>query len=117
MNNLPLTKPVPQYEVEMGMTGPMGVHDTMRLGRNQIRSNLAPIHPVEQIQSTHANAQDEIRLTMLASVSGMHAPMRIRMERALVTMPNRMPCISRTNLGLQTLMGRDETIDYCDYLN
>eukprot|EP00123_Amoebidium_parasiticum_P019299 comp24482_c0_seq1/m.46731 comp24482_c0_seq1/g.46731 ORF comp24482_c0_seq1/g.46731 comp24482_c0_seq1/m.46731 type:complete len:141 (-) comp24482_c0_seq1:53-475(-) len=119
MNNLPGLKASAHYEGQMGVeAGAFGVRDTLRMGPGgNVKAALGACHPVEVIQKTHMAAHDEIRLAMLGTVAGQHAAMRVRMERSLVAMPMRMPGVQHHNVGLETLLGLDETIDYTDFFN
>ncbi|KAL9716013.1 hypothetical protein Ac2012v2_000457 [Leucoagaricus gongylophorus] len=51
------------------------------------------------------------KLTMLRNTFGMHAPMRLLMERQAVSSTRTLP---QSNLHLDILMGRDEVIEPID---
>jgi proteasome maturation protein len=53
---------------------------------------------------------------MLAAVHGTHAPMRLEMEQAILSQFQRLPGLKSNFVGLETLLGRDEEIDFGDYL-
>ena len=64
------------------------------------------------------NTQEELKMNMARNMYGMHAPIKLAMERSLVIKargPSMLP--QRSNLGLDILMGKDETIDFEDFLN
>lgn len=57
-------------------------------------------------------------MNMARNTYGMHAPIKMAMERSLVIKargPSMLP--RHSNLGLDILMGKDETIDFEDFLN
>ena len=53
---------------------------------------------------------------MLGQMYGKHLPMQIRMECDILSQVQRLPGLPNSNLGLETILGRDETIDFEDYL-
>ena len=60
----------------------------------------------------------ELKMNMARNMYGMHAPIKMAMERSLVVKargPSMLP--RRSNLGLDILNGKDETIDFEDFLN
>lgn len=57
-------------------------------------------------------------MNMARNMYGMHAPIKMAMERSLVIQargPSMLP--QRSNLGLDILAGKDESIDFEDFLN
>ena len=74
--------------------------------------------------------QDNLKLTMMRNLHGLHAPMRTLMERKMVTMVSglsfalgvlwcsfkpwknpHMPAFPQSNIHLDILMGRDEVVE------
>ena len=53
---------------------------------------------------------------MMAAAHGSHLPMQIRMELETVCQSRRLPGMPTCNIAAETILGRDETIDYEDYL-
>ena len=53
---------------------------------------------------------------MMAQAHGAHLPMQIRMELETVCQSRRLPGMPTSNLAAECLLGRDETIDFEDYL-
>ncbi|KAF8746280.1 hypothetical protein AX14_000075 [Amanita brunnescens Koide BX004] len=79
--------------------------------------------PVLQVSQFNSNldrldswnsAQDNLRLNLKRDIYGMHAPMRLLMERKLVAPNPHMSVLPRSNLHLDILMGRDEAIEPVD---
>lgn len=62
------------------------------------------------------DTEEQMRLTMHRRAFGLHAPLRLQMEKALVNQVRRIPVLPTSNLGLEILEGRDQTIDYEDFL-
>ena len=73
-------------------------------------------HPVEAIQQNWLRDQLETKHMIMAHTYGMHLPMRIRMELDILSQAKRLPGIRSSNVGAETILGRDETIDFEDYL-
>ncbi|KAG0050381.1 hypothetical protein BGZ83_004846 [Gryganskiella cystojenkinii] len=96
-----------------------GLHDTMRFGMRQIASEVTAKHPLENRLAEWDNTQLELKMSMARNMYGMHAPIKMAMERSLVTKArgiSMLPQKSR-NLGEEILLGRDESIDFEDFLN
>ncbi|CAG8777758.1 8257_t:CDS:2, partial [Acaulospora morrowiae] len=94
-----------------------GVHDTFRYGVKSIESELLPAHPLENRLKQWEETQTNLKLTMQRRIYGIHAPVRHLMERSIVSKMQRLPVLPSSNLGLEILMGKDETIDFEDFLN
>jgi len=52
----------------------------------------------------------------MGNVYGTHLPMRVRIEMNILSQVQRLPGLPSHHVGLDTIMGRDETIDFEDYL-
>lgn len=76
--------------------------------------------------------QWELKLNLARQAYGMHAPIKLMMERNIVEkvkttlylndytniiQRQRVPVMPSSNLHLDILLGKDETIDYEDFLN
>ncbi|KAJ3179753.1 hypothetical protein HDU85_004754 [Gaertneriomyces sp. JEL0708] len=101
---------------EVGRGTEFGVHDTLREGFRSVRSEVMPRHPIDEIQENWKETQDKLRMDMHRRTFGIHAPLRLQMEKAIVSQPRRIPVLPQTNLALEILEGRDTTIDYEDFL-
>lgn len=60
--------------------------------------------------------QLETKHYIMAQAHGAHLPMQIRMELETVCQSRRLPGIPTSNLGAECLLGRDETIEFEDFL-
>merc|ERR1712014_95424 len=76
-------------------------------------------HPVEKliIESNRRGEQQEMQ--RLALVHGAHAPIRMKMERELLSQFQRLPVsgIPSSLAGLETVMDMDDEIEFEDILN
>lgn len=91
----------------------------MRFGMRQIASEVTAKHPLENRLAEWDNTQLELKMSMARNMYGMHAPIKMAMERSLVTKArgvSMLPQKSRS-LGEEILLGKDEFIDFEDFLN
>ncbi|KAF8320518.1 proteasome maturation factor UMP1, partial [Cantharellus anzutake] len=91
-----------------------GVHDSLRYGTRSLVTEINATHSHQKRLDSWEETQDNLRLSMHRNVFGMHAPMRQLMERKIVSAIPHMPTIARSNIHLDILMGRDETLDVSD---
>ncbi|CDH58402.1 proteasome maturation factor ump1 [Lichtheimia corymbifera JMRC:FSU:9682] len=95
----------------------LGGHDALRYGTRSIKTEVLPGHPLEQRLDQWQESQWELKLNMARQVHGMHAPIKMMMEKEIVSKRQRMPVMPSSNLHLDILMGKDESIDFEDFLN
>ena len=62
------------------------------------------------------NNQLDTKHFLMAQAYGTHLPMQIRMECETVAQSRRLPGMTNCNIAMETLLGRDETIEFEDYL-
>eukprot|EP00918_Siedleckia_nematoides_P055105 GHVU01120173.1.p1 GENE.GHVU01120173.1~~GHVU01120173.1.p1 ORF type:complete len:153 (+),score=22.78 GHVU01120173.1:66-461(+) len=74
-------------------------------------------HAVELIQTNTLAARERERMQTEAKIYGMHAPIRMLMERNLLAQTHRLPTLPSAHLGLQTVMGIDDELDVEEVLN
>jgi len=93
-------------------------NDLLRTGpKTFLESNNAAVHPVAVIQNNHENNQIEIQRNSLSNLFGTHLPLRLQMEQQILTQFQRLPGLHSEFVGLETLMGDDEDIQFEDFLN
>ncbi|KAK9762001.1 hypothetical protein K7432_012666 [Basidiobolus ranarum] len=93
------------------------VHDTLRHGFKSVASEVTAGHPLEAKLKNWDETQTNLKLNMQRQLYGIHAPVRILMERDIVSRNQRLPVLPSSNIGLDILTGKDEHIDFEDYLN
>ncbi|KAH9912114.1 proteasome maturation factor UMP1 [Epithele typhae] len=86
-----------------------GLHDTLKYGP---RSIAAEVHTTSKWEAT----QDNLKLQMQRQIFGLHMPMRLLMERKIVSQNAHIPIFPQSNLHLEILMGRDETLECADFM-
>ncbi|KAJ7596837.1 proteasome maturation factor UMP1 [Mycena floridula] len=93
-----------------------GLHNTLEHGPRTIAAEIKTSSGLKARLENWDETQDNLRLTMQRNIYGMHAPMRLLMERKLVSHNPTMPGLPQSNVHLDILMGRDETIDLSDVM-
>eukprot|EP00002_Diphylleia_rotans_P016173 TRINITY_DN3141_c0_g1_i1.p1 TRINITY_DN3141_c0_g1~~TRINITY_DN3141_c0_g1_i1.p1 ORF type:complete len:124 (+),score=21.57 TRINITY_DN3141_c0_g1_i1:80-451(+) len=91
--------------------------DPLTHGISSVRSETTAMHPVEAAQKTFLSRQSQTQDQMLARTYGSHFPMRINMEKQILSQMQRLPGLHSEFVGLSTLLDLDETIQYEDFLN
>jgi len=95
----------------------LGLHDTLRYGPRSLATEARTRTELPSRLSKWEETQDNAKLTMLRNVHGLHAPARLLMERNIVSHSPHMPALPQTNLHLDILMGRDETLSPGDFFS
>jgi len=80
------------------------------------RSKLTVGHPLEASEKTYHGRLEQMDFAMLRKVQGMHAPLRLQMERNATRKVGHLPFLPRHNASYNVLIGKDETIDFDDFL-
>ncbi|KAJ6573967.1 proteasome maturation factor UMP1 [Mycena vulgaris] len=92
----------------------LGLHDTLQYGPRSIAAEIKTEGGLRERLENWEETQDNLKLTLQRNLHGMHAPMRLLMERKIVAASPHMPAMAHSNLHLDILMGRDETIEPVD---
>ncbi|KAJ3194476.1 hypothetical protein HK101_002635 [Irineochytrium annulatum] len=94
-----------------------GVHDTFREGPRTVRSEIIAGHPLEHRLAEWEPTQEKLKMNLLRRAHGLHMPIRLQMEKALLTQETRrIPVLKSSNLALDILAGKDTSIDFEDFL-
>lgn len=104
-------------DVTLPNTGEYGFYDMMLTGLPNTRNKVVPCHPVEEIQKNFKQKNEEMNFSTLRKIQGIHAPLKLKMERIAVSKVGHLPCLPSSNLMLDTLTGQDELVDFGDILN
>ncbi|KAK0506522.1 proteasome maturation factor UMP1-domain-containing protein [Armillaria luteobubalina] len=94
--------------------GTLGLHDTLQYGPRTIAAEVKTEGGLKGRLESWEETQDNLKLTIQRNIYGLHAPMRHLMERRIVIDSPHMPALPQSNLHLDILMGRDETIAPAD---
>ncbi|KAI0932822.1 hypothetical protein AcW1_000164 [Taiwanofungus camphoratus] len=93
-----------------------GLHDTLQYGPRSIAAEVVKKDSVRERLENWEATQDNMKLTMQRNIFGLHMPMRTLMERKIVAHNPHMPALPQSNLHLDILMGRDETLQCADFM-
>ncbi|CAE7161702.1 unnamed protein product [Rhizoctonia solani] len=93
----------------------LGLHDTLRYGPRTLATEIAGANTIRNRIENWEATQDNLKLNLRRNVYGMHAPVRLLMERKAVFKNPHMPAMPQSNIHLDILMGRDETLDVGDF--
>ncbi|KAJ3354705.1 hypothetical protein GGF32_002384 [Allomyces javanicus] len=93
-----------------------GVVDTLRYGLASVKQQVSAHHPLERVLAQADDLQFQRSLALQRTVYGLHAPLRLQMERTLVNLKPAIPGMPSRNLALEVLSGKDETLDVEDFL-
>merc|ERR1719318_799326 len=97
--------------------GNYGVQDRLVAGTSQARDELSSAHPLEYSEKNFHKNEEQREFSMLRNTQGIYAPLRLQMERNVAKQMQRLPCLPSSNLTLDILTGRADTIEYEDFLN
>merc|ERR1711980_38186 len=103
----------------VGIESAYDVKDAMVFGLNSCKKEniLSSEHPLQSALEKHATKQQELELGMLKKLQGIHAPLRLHMEKMAVKDIGHLPCLHRHNALLDALTGNDMTMEFEDFLN
>ncbi|RKP38163.1 proteasome maturation factor UMP1 [Dimargaris cristalligena] len=115
---IPQGTTIPQASIAATATE-YGTHDTLRHGLRTLQHEIVATHPLEAPLKDWHRTRDQLHLNLQRRMYGLHAPLRLTMERRIVANINRFQnpaSLKHSNLGLDILTGRDETLDVEDFL-
>ncbi|OCH85609.1 proteasome maturation factor UMP1 [Obba rivulosa] len=110
--------PTPKTASLADTANSFGLHDTLQYGPRSFAAEVTATRTSglkDRLDNWDAT-QDNLRLVMERNVYGMHMPMRRLMERKLVSHNPHMPALRQSNVHLDVLMGRDETLQPADFM-
>ena len=94
-----------------------GLPNSMLHGPTTVRDGLQMSHPLEHTERKWHEYKDKMDFVMLRNLQGVHAPLRLQMERKSASQVSRLPFLQSSNLMLDSLTGKLDTIEYEDILN
>ncbi|EIM92505.1 proteasome maturation factor UMP1 [Stereum hirsutum FP-91666 SS1] len=93
----------------------LGLHDSLQYGPRSLAAEVKSTDFIRARLENWEETQDNMMLTMQRNIYGLHAPMTTLMERKIVSVNPHMPALAQSNIHLDILMGRDETLDVADF--
>ncbi|MQL70809.1 hypothetical protein Taro_003128 [Colocasia esculenta] len=98
------------------VTGIQG--DALRFGLNGVKSEIVGVHPLQSLQQSTKRTHEEMRRTALANVYGAAFPLKMDLDRQILSRFQRPPgALSSSMLGLEVLTGSLDEFGFEDYLN
>nr|CAG4649845.1 EOG090X0J8E [Scapholeberis mucronata]SVE94005.1 EOG090X0J8E [Scapholeberis mucronata] len=85
--------------------------------KNRALDGITFAHPLQEALKKHDKKKEDIDMRILRSMQGLHAPMRLQMEKQSLKNIGHLPCLHRHNALLDALTGKDTTLDFEDFLN
>ncbi|XP_059480602.1 proteasome maturation protein [Neocloeon triangulifer] len=102
----------------MKSTGTYEVPSVMAYGLPSTANKLSQAHPLETSERNFSANQEKAEMRVLRATQGMHAPLRIQMEKKAASLAGgRLPFMTSERLALQVLNGTDTSIAFQDVLN
>ncbi|KAI9512292.1 proteasome maturation factor UMP1 [Russula earlei] len=95
----------------------LGLHDTLKYGPRSLADEIKSTNPLQERLEKWDDTQRNLKLTMHRNIYGLHAPIRQLMERKVVSYDPHMPAMPQSNIHLDILEGRDETLDVTDFFH
>ncbi|CCA73905.1 related to UMP1-proteasome maturation factor [Serendipita indica DSM 11827] len=92
-----------------------GLHDTLKYGPKSLASQHNNQLPIQSRLENWEQTQDDLKLNLYRNIYGLHAPVRMMMERKIVAQNPHFPAVQQSNVHLDILMGRDTTLDVGDF--
>ncbi|CAN0431697.1 unnamed protein product [Discosporangium mesarthrocarpum] len=74
-------------------------------------------HPLEMMEKMRASTEFDSKMETAAKIYGSAFVMRMKTEVAVLSQAQRLPGLPSSMLGLETSLGRDEMVEFEDYLN
>ncbi|XP_026765069.1 proteasome maturation protein [Galleria mellonella] len=97
--------------------GPFGIPDPLVAGVGGTKLNLGTRHPLEYSEKNYHLNEEKMDMAMLRNIQGLHAPMKLTMEKKFASKVGRLPFLPSSNLQHDVLTGRYLDIGFEDILN
>ncbi|KAJ2950589.1 hypothetical protein O0L34_g8840 [Tuta absoluta] len=115
---LPSVKVKPEHEVNSKMPeNTFGVTSPFVAGLGASRPKLGFTHPLEASEKNYHLNEEKMNMAMLRNIQGLHAPMRLQMEKKFCSKVGRLPFLPSSNLQADVISGRYLDIGFEDRLN
>ena len=92
----------------------------VRINAESVFENLAyeakAGHPIEEVQRKMPQTEFQAKVAHRARVFGPAAALHLHMDRAIMSRKQRLPGLPSRLVALETVLGKDETIQFEDYL-
>ena len=95
-----------------------GLEDKMQCGLKQVKNSSPHLeHPIETSDKHFKMKSEEAEMDQLRRMQGFHAPLKLLMEKKIVSGNGHLPCITtRSNFARDILEDNDSIITFGDFL-
>lgn len=87
--------------------GSYGVNDLLRNGPTNVLQNIVSSHPLESSEKNYKMNEVKRDLASARNIHGLHMPIKLGMEKAVLSKIHRLPGLPSSNLSLRTILGDD----------
>jgi len=120
-SGLPALRATPPGSVSWTATLPsceFGIRDPLNGGIQKVAGDVQLMrHPLEFSEKYYHENEQANDLLMLRNSQGLHAPLRLNVERKVANHIQRLPGLQSSHLMSDILSGRLDTIEFDDILN
>ncbi|XP_028158074.1 proteasome maturation protein [Ostrinia nubilalis] len=115
---LPSVKVKPEHvEVVKPKEGIFGVPDPMVAGIGATKLKIGVSHPLQTSEKNYHLNEEKMNMAMLRNIQGLHAPLKLTMEKKYSSKVGRLPFLPSSNLQHDVLTGKYLDIGFEDILN
>ncbi|CAG4940978.1 unnamed protein product [Colias eurytheme] len=115
---LPSVKVKPDFENNVPLhEGVFGVPNPMVAGIACTKNKLAVAHPLQVSEKNYHLNEEKMNMAMLRNIQGLHAPLKLSMEKKFSSKVGRLPFLPSSNFQQNVLTGRYLDIGFEDILN
>ncbi len=93
-----------------------GPVDHLRQGFHSFEQAHQAPHPIQLMQN-RSDMEWNFKLDTVRRTYGSHMAMRLATEKQVMSRMRRLPGLETSSIGMETVLGSDESIDFRDYLN
>eukprot|EP00929_Paragymnodinium_shiwhaense_P024336 TRINITY_DN15005_c0_g1_i1.p1 TRINITY_DN15005_c0_g1~~TRINITY_DN15005_c0_g1_i1.p1 ORF type:complete len:139 (+),score=40.80 TRINITY_DN15005_c0_g1_i1:77-493(+) len=86
-------------------------------GMGDTNAHSSARHPVEKLLLNAGRRKEQQEMMTMALVHGAHAPIRHKMEREMLSQFQRLPGMTSSLAGLESVLGADENIEFENLFN
>ncbi|KAL0883983.1 hypothetical protein ABMA27_016034 [Loxostege sticticalis] len=115
---LPSIKVKPEnVESRKPQEGIFGIPDPMVAGIGATKVKIGNSHPLQLSERNYHMNEEKMNMAMLRNIQGLHAPLKLTMEKKFSSKVGRLPFLPSSNLQHDVLTGRYLDIGFEDILN
>merc|ERR1712029_163979 len=101
----------------LDLRGDLSMTDKLGNGLSQVRHPIEAVHPIQTSEQNFHKNREMAQMALLKKMQGIHAPIRLQMEKRLVSKAGHLACITtRSNVSADILNGNDGSIGFEDFL-